>query len=103
MTNISSHPNKVFDVLTDAFQSTVHISELAGRSYGHTTAKLAFLLDTGKIERCIVSPPRGGHQCLWRKLPEGSIAPLYDAQLGVDARALAECFGGYTYLKTKEA
>jgi len=35
---------------------------------------------------------------LWTIKPEGEVEPLNPPESACDARALADCFGGYTYL-----
>jgi len=38
----------------------------------------------------------------WVRVPDGDVAPLYPPTFGVDASTLASCWGGYTFLNTKD-
>lgn len=84
---------------TETFMTSEEIATRAGKSVRGMEQKLRRLLDKGCIERQKDPVPSGGFRFLWRLLPAGYVAPLYDAQPGIDARALDECLGGHTYVK----
>lgn len=84
---------------TEVFLTSDEIAKRANKSVRGMEQKLRRLLDKGCIERQKDPVPSGGFRFLWRLLPAGYVAPLYDAQPGIDARALDECLGGHTFVK----
>lgn len=79
-------------------------ADVIGREMGKTAAAadqmVRRLYKKGLTERVEEPKSNGGFRYLWRAVPAGYQAPLYNAQQGIDGRALDECLGGYTYLKT---
>ena len=74
------------------------IARTLGRARGGTEKTLRRMMDAGRVERTTVPVKGGGRRFLWRKMPAGYEAPLYETPPGFDIRALASCFGGYTFL-----
>lgn len=83
------------------FQSAAYIAQVMGKGRICTEQKLRRLYDRQYVERMQEPLPCGGFRYLWRAVPAGYMAPLYDAQPGVDGRALDECLGGFMYRKLK--
>ncbi len=82
------------------YQSARELAPLFGCTPEAMAQKLLRLYDNRVVERALdTTLERGGNRYLWRKVPEGFIAPIYDAQPGVCGRALDEALGGFTYLK----
>ncbi len=89
------------------FQTADVIAGLANKSRQCTEQKLRRLYHRGRVERIQQPLDGGGFRFAWRKIPGSYIAPLFDAQPGVDGRALdeclVECFGGMsTYVKSTQ-
>jgi len=68
-------------------------------SYHTTRCALRMLERDGKVERSLPVGPTSMR--LWRRVPAGYAAPLYEPQPGIDARPLAECLDGYTYRRVQ--
>lgn len=87
-------------VMSDSvYAPTVEIALRLGQTRRAVEQKLVRLYEKGFVERIGENVEGGGLRYLWRKVPAGYTAPLYDAQPGVDGRALDEVLGGFTYLK----
>jgi hypothetical protein len=96
------------------YLTTAEVAVLIGQSRHGATAKLNRLCHHGTIERSRRRSPIGNWLALWRWIPEGYVAPLYESPPGLDVRLLAECLGihgpfselatkqvgAYTYLKS---
>ncbi len=77
------------------------IAKVLGRAKGGTEKNLRRMMDTGRVERTSVPVQGGGRRFLWRKMPQGYEAPLYETPVGFDIRALSACFAGYTFTPVK--
>ena len=91
----------VADTLSD--RCGWHYESLLRKQFGYSRAKmqslLATLMERGIVERKYVAPEPGGiyRQAMWRVVPDPSTEPLYAPAPGWDARALADCWEGYTF------
>jgi hypothetical protein len=89
------------EVLVGDFKSAATIGAMMCKSADAADQMLRRLYKKGLVERVEEKKENGGIRFRYRAVPAGYSAPLYDAQPGLDMRALAECFGGYTYLQAK--
>lgn len=89
----------------ELFRSVNDIAKLRGRTPRGTLMVLERLLELRRVEKATEKTPGwGGRRSLWRRVPEGYEAPLYEPTPGLDARALDKAMGGHTFArKTKPA
>jgi hypothetical protein len=73
------------------------IAAIMQRTVGTTLRQLLRLYEDGSVERLRIATKGAGYRCRWRQVLPGRWPPLYDPQPGFDIRALADCFGGYTF------
>lgn len=97
--------DRVLTALDDVGYSSVGaLAEELGITPRAVQRRLTALQDEGAaVERIELTLPNGGKRGMWRKVPEGYVAPLYDPQPGVDARALDRALGGFTFSRKQAA
>lgn len=80
------------------FRSAAELAPLFDTSTQEMARKLVRLHGHRVVEK-MQDPTSPNQKFLWRMVPEGYIASIYDAQPGVCGRALDEVLGGHMYLK----
>lgn len=80
------------------FQSARELSVKFKCSPEEMARKLLRLYELRLVER-MQDPNSANAKFLWRRVPEGYIASIYDVQPGVCGRALDKALGGFTYRK----
>jgi hypothetical protein len=82
---------------SDEWRTAEEIAAIIHRDAQTTRARLRALRAAGKAVECqVFQLDNGGDGLKWRKLPPGSVAPIYERRPGWDDRAVTEALTGYT-------